>query len=128
MLHRALFGSIERFIGILIENYAGRLPLWLSPTQLVIATITSDANDYANQIYKKLKDNNIRADIDLRNEKIGYKIREHSNAKIPILMILGKKEAEQKSVSIRRLGSNDTEIKNLDETIPLIVNEAKAPN
>jgi len=128
MLHRALFGSIERFIGILIENYAGRLPLWLSPTQLVIATITSDANDYANQIYKKLKDNNIRVDIDLRNEKIGYKIREHSNAKIPILFVLGKKEAEQKSVSIRRLGSNDTEIKNLDETIPLIVNEAKAPN
>ena len=128
MLHRALFGSIERFIGILIENYAGRLPLWLSPTQLVIATITSDANDYANQIYKKLKDNNIRVDIDLRNEKIGYKIREHSNAKIPILMILGKKEAEQKSVSIRRLGSNDTESKNMDEIIPLIVKEAKAPN
>jgi len=128
MLHRALFGSIERFIGILIENYAGRLPLWLSPTQLVIATITSDANDYANQIYKNLKDNNIRVDIDLRNEKIGYKIREHSNAKIPILMILGKKEAEQKSVSIRRLGSNDTESKNMDEIIPLIVKEAKAPN
>ena len=93
----------------------------------MIATITSDANDYANQIYKNLKDNNIRVDIDLRNEKIGYKIREHSNAKIPILMILGKKEAEQKSVSIRRLGSNDTESKSLDEIIPLIVKEAKAP-
>ena len=128
MLHRALFGSIERFIGILIENYAGRLPLWLSPTQLVIATITSDANNYANQIYKKFKENNIRVDLDLRNEKIGYKIREHSNAKIPILLVLGKKEVEQKSVSIRRLGSKNTESKSLDEIIPLIVKEAKAPN
>ncbi len=128
MLHRALFGSIERFIGILIENYSGRLPLWLSPIQVIIATIVSDANDYAHQIYKELQNNNIRVDLDLRNEKIGYKIREHSNAKVPILFILGKNEVEEKTVSMRKLGSNENINKTIKEIIPLIANEAIPPN
>ena len=93
MLHRALFGSIERFIGILIENYSGRLPLWLAPTQIVIATITTDTNPYAEEVLKIFKEHNLRTEIDIRNEKIGYKIREHSNAKVPVLIIIGKQEA-----------------------------------
>ena len=92
MLHRALFGSIERFIGILLENYAGHLPIWLSPMQVVIATIISEADTYAKELYEILRNKNVRVDLDLRNEKIGYKIREHSNAKVPILLILGKKK------------------------------------
>ncbi len=107
MLHRALFGSIERFIGILIENYSGRLPLWLSPVQVVLATITSEIDDYANEILEILLENKIRVDTDYRNEKIGYKIREHSNMKVPIIFILGKTEMEERKISIRRLGSKE---------------------
>ena len=103
MLHRALFGSIERFIGILIENYSGRLPLWLSPVQIVIATITSDANHYAEEVLKAFKENNLRAEIDIRNEKIGYKIREHSTSKIPVLIIIGKQEAEKKRAICKKI-------------------------
>ena len=127
MLHRALFGSIERFIGILIENYSGRLPLWLAPTQIVIATITTDTNPYAEEVFKLFKENNLRTVIDIRNEKIGYKIREHSNAKIPVLIIIGKQEAENKKLSVRRLGSNDTETFDLKTIINALAEEAKSP-
>ena len=105
MLHRALFGSLERFAGILIEHYAGHLPFWLSPLQIIIATITSDSDNYADNIFNQLKDNGLRVEKDVRNEKIGYKIREHSNAKIPVIMVIGKKEEENNTVSVRRLGS-----------------------
>ena len=127
MLHRALFGSIERFIGILIENYSGRLPLWLAPMQVVIATITSDTNKYAEEVFKIFKENNLRTEIDLRNEKIGYKVREHSTAKIPILIIIGKQEAEQRKLSVRRLGSNDTKTLDLETMISLLAKEANSP-
>ena len=127
MLHRALFGSIERFIGILIENYSGRLPLWLAPMQVVIATITSDTNKYAEEVFKIFKENNLRTKIDLRNEKIGYKVREHSTAKIPILIIIGKQEAEQRKLSVRRLGSNDTKTLDLETMISSLAKEASSP-
>ena len=127
MLHRALFGSIERFIGILIENYSGRLPLWLAPTQIVIATITTDTNPYAEEVLKIFKEHNLRTEIDIRNEKIGYKIREHSNSKVPVLIIIGKQEAEKKQLSVRRLGSNDTETFDLKTITDALAKEAKAP-
>ena len=127
MLHRALFGSIERFIGILIENYSGRLPLWLSPVQIVIATITSDANHYAEEVLKTFKENNLRAEIDIRNEKIGYKIREHSTSKIPVLIIIGKKEAEKKELSVRRLGSNDTKTSSFKTVLNDLKIESNTP-
>ena len=127
MLHRALFGSIERFIGILIENYSGRLPLWLAPTQIVITTIISDANTYAEEVFNLFKEKNIRTEIDIRNEKIGYKIREHSAAKIPVLIIIGKQETEQRKLSVRRLGSNDTETFDLETIINSLAKETKSP-
>ena len=127
MLHRALFGSIERFIGILIENYSGRLPLWLSPVQIVIATITSDANHYAEEVLKTFKENNLRAEIDIRNEKIGYKIREHSTSKIPVLIIIGKQEAEKKELSVRRLGSNDTKTSSFKTVLNELKIESNTP-
>ena len=127
MLHRALFGSIERFIGILIENYSGRLPLWLAPTQIVIATITTDTNPYAEEVFKLFKEKNLRTVLDIRNEKIGYKIREHSNAKVPVLIIIGKQEAENKQLSVRRLGSNDTEKFDIQTIINVLAEEAKSP-
>ena len=127
MLHRALFGSIERFIGILIENYSGRLPLWLAPTQIIITTITSDANTYAEEVFNLFKEKNIRTEIDIRNEKIGYKIREHSAAKIPVLIIIGKQETEQRKLSVRRLGSNDTETFDLETIINSLAKETKSP-
>jgi threonyl-tRNA synthetase len=99
MLHRAIFGSFERFIGILIEHYAGRLPVWLAPVQAVVTTIVSDADDYARQVLEKLKAAGIRAEIDLRNEKINYKVREHSLAKVPNLLVVGKREAEEGKVA-----------------------------
>ena len=109
MLHRALFGSLERFAGILIEHYAGHLPFWLAPTQVVIATITSDTDEYAKEVNGSLKKLEINSELDIRNEKIGYKIREHSNSKIPIILIVGKKESQDKTVSVRRLGKTSTE-------------------
>ncbi len=104
MIHRALFGSLERFTGILLEHYAGRLPLWLAPTQVVVATITSDADAYAMEVAATLRHHGIRVETDLRNEKINYKVREHSLAKVPVMFVAGKREAENHSVSIRRLG------------------------
>jgi len=128
MLHRALFGSLERFTGILIEHYAGHLPLWLSPVQVVVATITSDSDDYGYEVIKELKSLNLRTEIDARNEKIGYKIREHSNSKIPIIIAIGKKEAEERSVSVRRLGSQETKTIKLDEIKNILQQESKIPS
>jgi len=128
MLHRALFGSLERFTGILIEHYAGHLPLWLSPVQVVVATITSDSDNYGYEVLKELKSLNIRTEIDVRNEKIGYKIREHSNSKIPIIIAIGKKEAEERSVSVRRLGSQETRTIKLDEIKNILQQESKIPS
>ena len=128
MLHRALFGSLERFTGILIEHYAGHLPLWLSPIQVIIATITSDSDDYGYKIMNELKSTGIRAEIDIRNQKIGYKIREHSDAKIPIILAIGKKEVQDKTVSVRRLGSQDTKVIKLDEFKTILINESNIHN
>ncbi len=127
MLHRALFGSLERFTGILIEHYAGHLPFWLSPLQVVIATITSDTDEYAYEVQKALVSKGIRAEIDTRNEKIGYKIREHSNSKVPAIIAVGKKEAEDKSVSVRRIGSSETKTFKLEDIITSLSKEAKSP-
>ena len=128
MLHRALFGSLERFAGILIEHYAGHLPFWLSPLQIVIATITSDSDNYANDIFNLLKDKGLRVEKDIRNEKIGYKIREHSTSKIPAIIIIGKKEVENKTISVRRLGSEKTETFKVDEILKILCKESLAPN
>jgi len=127
MLHRAVLGSIERFIGILIENYAGKLPLWLAPVQCVVTTITGKADEYAMEVHRKLLDAGIRAELDIRNEKINYKVREHSHAKVPNLFVVGVKEAEDKSVAIRRLGSQDQSVVALDTAIDDLIAEAKAP-
>ena len=128
MLHRALFGSLERFTGILIEHYAGHLPLWLSPSQVVVATITSETDNYAFEVKEQLKNNGLRAEADIRNEKIGYKIREHSNAKTPVILAVGKKEAEEKTVSVRRLGSQETTVVKLDELISNLKKESLSPD
>ena len=127
MLHRALFGSLERFAGILIEHYAGHLPLWLSPSQVVVATITSESDNYAFDVKDQLSKNGLRTEADIRNEKIGYKIREHSNAKIPIILAVGKKEAEEKTVSVRRLGSQETLVVKLDKLISDLKKESLSP-
>lgn len=128
MLHRALFGSIERFLGILIENHAGKLPLWLSPEQVVVAPIVSDFDDYAEEVVRKLKAAGIYARTDLRNEKINYKIREHSVAKIPVIAVVGAKEKENGTVTIRRIGSDKQEVMKLDDFISALTEEAKMPS
>ncbi len=123
MIHRAILGSFERFIGILIENYSGKLPFWLAPQQVVIASIVSEVNDYALEVKELLEDQNIRTEIDLRNEKISYKVREHSSKKVPIILAIGKKEKTDQTVSVRRIGSNDTEVLDLKEAIKQIKKE-----
>ena len=128
MIHRAVLGSFERFIGILIENYSGKLPLWLAPEQVAIATIISEVDDYASEIEEELKSINIKVIKDLRNEKIGYKVREHSSAKVPIILALGAREKESRTVSVRRIGSNNTETKSLNDFIADIKVEAKSPS
>ena len=128
MIHRAVLGSFERFIGILIENYSGKLPLWLAPNQVAIATIISDADDYAVEIAESLKENGIRVINDLRNEKIGYKVREHSAAKVPLILALGAREKESRTVSVRRIGSNNTEAYSLEEFLEHIKEESKSPS
>ncbi|MFO0996922.1 MAG: threonine--tRNA ligase [Alphaproteobacteria bacterium] len=117
MLHRAIIGSFERFIGILIEHYAGAMPFWLAPVQGVVATITNDADAYAREVVRALGAAGLRVDLDLRNEKISYKVREHSLAKVPVILAVGKKEVEQRTVAIRRLGSNAQELLALDEAV-----------
>ncbi|KPF92710.1 threonine--tRNA ligase [Novosphingobium sp. AAP83] len=128
MLHRAIFGSYERFIGILIEHFAGRLPVWLAPVQAVVATIVSESDDYATEALAKLKAAGIRAESDLRNEKINYKVREHSVAKVPYLLVVGKREAEEGTVAIRILGEQHQKVMPLDEAIAMLVSEATAPD
>lgn len=123
MLHRALFGSLERFAGILIENYAGNLPLWLAPVQVVIATITSASNDYAKVVARRLEAAGLRVDMDLRNEKISYKVREHSHAKIPVIMAVGEREAESDSVAVRRLGSKAQTVLTVAQAIDQLTTE-----
>jgi len=118
MLHRAIFGSLERFIGVMIENYAGRFPLWLAPVQVVVTTITSDADDYARKVKAAVDAAGLRAEIDLRNEKINYKVREHS---------LGKREAENGGVAMRRLGQEKQEVLALDEALNRLKAEAVSP-
>ena len=128
MLHRAILGTFERFLGILIEHHAGRFPLWLAPVQAVVATIVSDADDYAGQVLAKLAAAGLRAEGDLRNEKINYKVREHSLAKVPALLVVGKREAEEGKVAIRRLGSQQQQVMGLDEAIAALVAEATPPD
>jgi threonyl-tRNA synthetase len=127
MLHRAIFGSFERFLGILIENFAGRFPLWLAPTQVVVATIVSEADDFAREVRAALKAVGLRVELDLRNEKINYKVREHSMAKVPVLLVLGKREAENRTVAMRRLGSPDQEVVALDRVVATLAAEAAPP-
>ena len=127
MLHRALFGSLERFAGILIEHYAGHLPFWLSPLQIIVATITADSDDYADDILNRLRNKGLRVEKDIRNEKIGYKIREHSTAKIPVIIVIGKKEAENKTVSVRRLGNEKTETFKIEEILNILFKESLPP-
>jgi threonyl-tRNA synthetase len=128
MIHRAICGSMERFLGVLLEHYAGHLPLWLSPKQAVIATITSDADDYAHKATIAARKVGLRADSDLRNEKINYKVREHSLAKVPVLLVVGKKEAADHTVSIRRLGKDSQEVMSLEAALKSLAEEAMPPD
>jgi threonyl-tRNA synthetase len=128
MLHRAILGSFERFIGILLEDSAGRLPLWLAPVQVAVATITSDADAYAGSVVEKLQAAGLRAVSDVRNEKINYKVREHSVAKVPVIFVAGRREAEEETVSIRRLGSAEQTVMPLRTAIAELVGEATPPD
>ncbi|HEV2573769.1 threonine--tRNA ligase [Methylocella sp. CPCC 101449] len=128
MVHRAICGSLERFTGILIEHHAGHLPLWLSPTQIVVATITQEADDYAMEVTALARKRGLRVDPDLRNEKINYKVREHSLAKIPVMLVAGRKEAAERTVSIRRLGSQQQVSMSLDEALAMLADEAIPPD
>ena len=127
MLHRALFGSLERFIGILIENYAGKLPLWLAPIQAVVLPIASEFDSYAKKIFEQCMKAGINTEVDLKNQKINYKIREHSLSKVPLLLICGKKEVKDKSVTIRKLGSEKQETLSLDKAVQQISQKNKFP-
>ncbi len=128
MLHRAILGSMERFIGILIEEHAGKMPLWLAPVQAVVVTITNDADDYAKEVGDALSKARIRHELDLRSDKIGYKVREHSLAKIPLILAVGARESEQRTVSLRRLGQQGQENLALDQAVALFVKESQAPD
>jgi threonyl-tRNA synthetase len=128
MIHRAICGSMERFLGVVLEHYAGHLPLWLAPTQAVVATITSDTDDYASQVHAAALRLGLRAEADLRNEKINYKVREHSLAKVPVLLVLGKKEAAERTVSIRRLGKDSQTVMPLDAALQMLADEAQPPD
>jgi threonyl-tRNA synthetase len=128
MLHRAIIGTFERFLGIMIENYAGRLPFWLAPVQIVVATITGDADDYAREVSAAFKAVGLRVETDLRNEKINYKVREHSLAKVPVIAVVGKREAEERKVALRRLGGDKQEILALDEALNRLEDEAVSPD
>jgi threonyl-tRNA synthetase len=127
MLHRAILGSFERFIAILIEQYAGRFPLWLAPTQVVVATITSDGDAYAQEVQAEFLAAGLRSEADLRNEKINFKVREHSLAKVPLIAVIGRREAENRTLALRRLGSKDQEVLALDEAVARIREEAAPP-
>ncbi|MCI5048044.1 MAG: threonine--tRNA ligase [Aquisalinus sp.] len=128
MLHRAILGTLERFLGILIENYAGKMPLWLAPTQVVVATITSEANAYADSVAEEMRAAGLRVETDLRNEKINYKVREHSHAKVPVIAVVGAREADERKVSLRRLGSKDSKVISLDDAMRDLTEEALPPD
>ncbi len=128
MIHRAMFGSLERFTGILIEHHAGHLPLWLAPTQAVVATIVSEADPYAEEVLAALQRAGLRAEADLRNEKINYKVREHSLAKVPVLLVVGKREAQERTVSVRRLGGQQQQVMPLDAAVSALADEAVPPD
>jgi len=128
MIHRAICGSMERFLGVVLEHYAGNLPLWLTPVQAMVATITQDADDYAREVTAAAVKLGLRAESDLRNEKINYKVREHSLAKVPVLLVVGKKEAETRQVSIRRLGSDKSQVMPLDDALKALTEEATPPD
>jgi threonyl-tRNA synthetase len=127
MLHRAILGSFERFIGVLIEHYAGKFPLWLAPVQVVVATVTRDGDDYAQTVVSALKAAGLRVGLDVSNEKIGYKLRHHSLAKVPVFMAIGKREAEENTVSIRRMDAEGQEVLALDEAVAKLSVEAEPP-
>ncbi|MDB4029078.1 threonine--tRNA ligase [Gammaproteobacteria bacterium] len=128
MMHRAILGSFERFLGVLIENYAGKLPLWLAPTQIVFMTVTDEVSDYASSLKAQCDALNLRAELDLRNEKIGYKIREHSTAKVPLMAVIGKEEMASNTVSIRNLSENKTDTYSAEEALDLLVNSSSLPS
>ncbi len=128
MIHRAICGSMERFLGILIENFAGHMPLWFAPLQVVVATITSEADDYGREVAEALRDAGLVVEEDFRNEKINYKIREHSVTKVPVIIVCGKKEAEERSVNIRRLGSQAQTSLSLADAIASLSEEATPPD
>jgi threonyl-tRNA synthetase len=128
MLHRAILGSYERFIGILIEHYAGKFPLWLAPVQAVVATIVSDADDYAREVVAELQAAGIRVEEDLRNEKINYKVREHSVGRVPNILVVGKQEAEKRTVALRRLGEQQQQFLSLDDAVAMLKQEALPPD
>ena len=128
MIHRAMFGSLERFTGILIENFAGHFPLWLAPLQVVVATITSDADPYAEEVEAALKAAGLRVETDLRNEKIGYKVREHSLSKVPVILAVGMRDADGRTVSVRRLGSQEQKVMSLDDALACFKDEATPPD
>jgi len=127
MLHRAIFGSFERMIGVLIEHYAGRFPLWLAPTQAVVATIVNDADSYANEVAAKLRAAGMRVDTDLRNEKINYKVREHSLAHVPLILAVGRRDMENNTVAVRRLGSEKQEVLESGAAVTTLSTEARPP-
>jgi threonyl-tRNA synthetase len=128
MLHRAILGSLERFIGMMIESYAGRMPMWLAPTQVVVATIVSEADDYAEKLVRQLRDAGIRAELDARNEKINYKVREHSVGKVPLMFVVGKREAEEGTVSVRRLGAEGQKVQPFMDALVALLAEATPPD
>ena len=127
MLHRALFGSLERFIGILIENYAGKLPFWLSPAQVVVCPIADENNDYVKKLFEDLFKEGIKCEMDLRNEKINYKVREHSLAKVPLIIVCGKKEVAENTVTVRKLGSDKQEVIKREDLIKNMLSSNKLP-
>ena len=127
MLHRALFGSLERFIGILIENYAGKLPFWLSPIQAVVCPIAEENNEYVKKLFEDLFKEGIKCEMDLRNEKINYKVREHSLAKIPFIIVCGKKEVAENTVTVRKLGSDKQEVMKKEDFIKIMLASNKLP-
>ncbi|MEC7721676.1 MAG: threonine--tRNA ligase, partial [Pseudomonadota bacterium] len=128
MLHRAVLGTLERFIGIMLESYAGKLPLWLAPDQIMVCPITTEADSYGVTVMEALKEVGLRVGIDLRNEKINYKVREHSVSKIPVILAVGGREADGRTVSMRRLGSKESQILSLDEAVQMLAAEATPPD
>jgi threonyl-tRNA synthetase len=128
MIHRAIFGSMERFAGILLENTAGHLPLWLAPVQVKVLTIVSEADAYAEEVLAALNKAGLRAEVDLRNEKINYKVREHSLAKVPVLLVVGKREAEERTVSMRRLGKDQQQVLAMAAAVAALAQEGVPPD